>query len=264
MADRITPERQEKKRVFMGLVLVSLLFLMGAAAYLFTLAIDPQAIFFRGLMMVLTAFFFLLIFFFFVGLLAMTLIVLGKRPFPGMHWLIDKTLLVLFPIVMYLGRFLHITQDKIQRSFIEVNNHLVRARQSKIDSTQCLILLPHCLQNDSCQHKITLSTDNCQKCGLCQIGEVLDIAASRGVGVEVVAGGTMARRALEQYGPRAVVAVACERDLSSGVLDSFPLPVIGVVNQRPEGPCLNTKVDIKSLDDALTLHLQNLETVIRK
>ena len=245
----------------MGLVLVSILFLMGAATYLLAFTSDPQSFFFRGFMMGLTGLLFLIFFIFFFGLLAMTLILLGKRPFPGMQWFIDKTLLILFPVVMYLGRLFHITQDKIQRSFIEVNNQLVRARRSTIRSRQCLILLPHCLQDDSCPHKITLSVDNCQKCGRCQIGEIIDLAAEKKVGVEVVAGGTMARRAIEQYGPRAVVAVACERDLSSGVLDSFPLPVIGVINQRPEGPCLNTKVDIRALNEALNFHLMNMERV---
>jgi uncharacterized protein len=68
---------------------------------------------------------------------------------------------------------------------------------------------------------------------------------ARGIPVVVATGGTLARRAVERHRPRTVVAVACERDLSSGVLDTFPLPVIGVINERPEGPCYNTRVDLK-------------------
>ncbi len=243
----------------MGLVLVSLLLLLGATVYLFAYASDPQSFLFRNILMLLTGLFLLILFFFFIGLLAMTGKILGRRPFPGTDWFIDKTLLLLFPVVMSLGRLFHIAQDKIQRSFIEVNNQMVRARRHKVQARQCLILLPHCLQKDSCPQKITLSTDNCQKCGRCQVGEILDLAAGKGVEVEVVAGGTMARRALTQYGPQAVVAVACERDLSSGVLDSFPLPVLGVLNQRPQGPCLNTRVDMEALQKALSLQLEHLE-----
>jgi hypothetical protein len=40
------------------------------------------------------------------------------------------------------------------------------------------------------------------------------------------------------------VAVACERDLVSGIRDAWPLPVIGLINERPEGPCVNTRVDV--------------------
>ncbi len=256
MAEGSGVRQQEKKRIFLGLVLAALLFLMGAAAYLFAYVSDPQSLLFRSAMMLIAALSFVVLFFFFLGLLAMTMIILGKRPSPGIQWLIDKTLLLFFPVVMYLGRIFHIAQDKIERSFIEVNNQLVRARRSDVDSAKCLVLLPHCLQHDTCPHKITLSADNCQRCGRCQIGEILDLVDSYGVGVDVVAGGTMARRALEQHGPRTVVAVACERDLTSGVLDSFPLPVLGVVNQRPEGPCLNTRVDIKALQEALSFQLE--------
>ena len=71
----------------------------------------------------------------------------------------------------------------------------------------------------------------------------------------MVTGGTLARRAVEEYRPRAVIAVACERDLSSGVLDSFPLPVLGVLNERPQGPCFNTRVDLTALRESLDFFL---------
>jgi hypothetical protein len=45
--------------------------------------------------------------------------------------------------------------------------------------------------------------------------------------------------------------VACERDLTSGIKDCYPLPVIGVLNDRPFGPCFNTRVDVEKIDAAL-------------
>jgi hypothetical protein len=44
------------------------------------------------------------------------------------------------------------------------------------------------------------------------------------------------------------VAVACERDLCSGIQDAYPIPVYGILNQRPHGPCMNTQVDLDELD----------------
>ena len=35
--------------------------------------------------------------------------------------------------------------------------------------------------------------------------------------------------------------------------DAFPIPVIGVLNQRPNGPCCNTTVDIKKVREAVEL-----------
>ena len=48
---------------------------------------------------------------------------------------------------------------------------------------------------------------------------------------------------LTEARPKAIVAIACERDLASGMADVFPIPVIGVLNERPNGPCCNTTVD---------------------
>jgi hypothetical protein len=47
-----------------------------------------------------------------------------------------------------------------------------------------------------------------------------------------------------QTRPRIILAVACERDLASGIQDTYPLPVFGILNQRPFGPCLDTNVDL--------------------
>ena len=36
----------------------------------------------------------------------------------------------------------------------------------------------------------------------------------------------------------------------------FPLPVLGVLNERPFGPCFNTRVDIKKLEAAILTFLE--------
>jgi uncharacterized protein len=95
------------------------------------------------------------VFLFLCGLLAIVFTILKKRTFPPLKWFMDKTLLLLYPIVLQIGRFLHITQEKIQRSFIEVNNQLVGARSVEVKASELLLILPHCLQNDSCTYKIT-------------------------------------------------------------------------------------------------------------
>lgn len=68
-------------------------------------------------------------------------------------------------------------------------------------------------------------------------------------------GGTLARHFVKQYRPRAVVAIACERDLTSGIQDTQPLPVLGVLNLRPHGPCLNTQVNLNQVEQAVQFFL---------
>ena len=57
-------------------------------------------------------------------------------------------------------------------------------------------------------------------------------------------GGTLARQTVKNIRPKAVLAIACERDLTSGIQDVYPLPAVGVMNIRPYGPCYNTRVDM--------------------
>ncbi|HEY6011827.1 MAG TPA: DUF116 domain-containing protein, partial [Nitrospirota bacterium] len=33
--------------------------------------------------------------------------------------------------------------------------------------------------------------------------------------------------------------------------DAYPLPVIGILNERPFGPCFNTSVDVSRVAEAL-------------
>ena len=48
----------------------------------------------------------------------------------------------------------------------------------------------------------------------------------------------MYRKFAKEYSPKAIVAIACERELSSGIKDRNLLhfPVGGVLNERPNGP----------------------------
>ncbi len=56
--------------------------------------------------------------------------------------------------------------------------------------------------------------------------------------------------------PRAVVAVACERDLVSGVRDvAGRLPVLGTTLSLPDGPCKNTGADIEALEGQIRTFL---------
>ena len=47
------------------------------------------------------------------------------------------------------------------------------------------------------------------------------------------------------------MAIACERDLASGIQDVYPIPSVGVLNLRPNGPCYNTHVDLKEFRQAI-------------
>jgi hypothetical protein len=158
---------------------------------------------------------------------------------------------VLFPIMIVVGKLLGISKEKIQQSFVEVNNLLVKAKCNGTRPERILLLMPHCLQFNDCAIKITSDVYKCKACGKCKIKDLVELAQKYNVHLSVATGGTLARRRVAEAKPQAIIAVACERDLTSGIQDSYPLPVIGIINDRPYGPCFNTSVDIAKVAEAL-------------
>lgn len=184
-----------------------------------------------------------------VGLLVLTL-VRGKEIIfaSGLRGVVVSAL---FPVMILVGRLFGISQEKVQQSFIEVNNLLVRAKCLDKKPKRIMLLMPHCIQFSDCEIKITIDAHKCRACGKCRIGELEALSQKYGVDLSVATGGTLARRKISEIRPEAIIAVACERDLTSGIQDAYPLPVIGILNDRPFGPCYNTTVDIQKVADAL-------------
>ncbi len=158
---------------------------------------------------------------------------------------------VLFPLMILMGRFVGVSKEKVQQSFIELNNHLVRSNHRRSRPQRILLLLPHCIQNFDCPIKITGNVKNCKRCGKCEIKDLIELGDEFQVKIAVATGGTLARRIIVENKPEAIVAVACELDLTTGIQDVYPIPVIGILNERPFGPCINTRADIQKVKKAI-------------
>ena len=184
-----------------------------------------------------------------LGLLALTLIT-GRDLFFSRR-LRGLAFRYLLPAMIGIGRLLGADQEALQRAFIALNNQLVRARKLRVPADKAMILLPHCLQWFDCAIKVTGEIEKCARCGRCDLSQLADLARQRGITTAVATGGTLARKLLVEKRPRLVLAVACERDLAAGIRDAWPLPVIGVFNTRPEGPCFNTRIDLTLVEQAL-------------
>ncbi len=156
---------------------------------------------------------------------------------------------VFYPFLMLCGAFVKGKKEDFQRAIIRLNNRLVRSEG--IRTKKILLLLPHCLQTTKCDIRLTHNIYNCARCGRCEIRDLIDIAEEHHLNLFVATGGTLARKIVSEARPEAIVAVACERDLSSGIVDAYPLPALGVPNERPFGPCLNTRVDLDKVREAI-------------
>jgi hypothetical protein len=163
----------------------------------------------------------------------------------------------LFPMLVVIGKLIGISKDQVRRSFIEINNQLVLSEARKVKPEKLLILLPHCLQFHDCQVRITGDISNCKKCGKCKIRDLVSLTERYNMPVSVATGGTLARRIVVEKRPDIIIAVACERDLTSGIQDSFPIPVYGILNKRPFGPCYDTDIDMEMVEGAVKAFLGN-------
>jgi hypothetical protein len=189
------------------------------------------------------------------GLLLVFTIVRGKDIFLS-HKLRGLVAKVLFPLMILMGKIVGISKERVRQSFVELNNHLIRSNSHRVPPDRLLILLPHCIQDFDCETKITGNIRNCKGCGKCEIKDLIELADQYHLKIAVATGGTLARRIVLENRPEAIVAVACELDLTTGIQDTYPIPVIGILNERPNGPCINTKVDIEKVRSAILHFLE--------
>lgn len=157
----------------------------------------------------------------------------------------------IFPVISNMGKVVGISKDEIRKIFIKINNVYIYSKKYNFNSEDLIILIPHCIQNHNCKLKVTNDIDNCKKCGLCKINGLLELKEKYNTQIFIATGGTLARKIIIDNKPKAVIAVACERDLTSGVKDVKKIPVLGVFNSRPNGPCIDTNINIKEVEEAI-------------
>ena len=178
----------------------------------------------------------------------------GKKLIPSMPWGRSGgkgIVMLLTPAAVKLGGMMGVSRDRIASSFIKVNNALVMSAQKSRKSKSVLILLPRCIQNSKCKQKVEIDIKNCKDCGLCDIADIIRICEENSIESFVATGGNLARKLIKEKRPSGVIGVACERELLSGIHDTSGLPVIGIPNLRPDGPCIDTRIDLEKLDAAV-------------
>jgi hypothetical protein len=161
----------------------------------------------------------------------MVLLKFGRSLLPY-KWM-EKFLLSLLPKTIWLGTKLGISKDRVGNSFIKMHNYITKSFIGRLRAGRLLILLPRCLKKEA-------------------RSQIMNRLTGSNVKVCTAAGGEEAREAIREYRPASILAIACERDLMSGIKDvAEMIPVLAVPNRRPEGPCKNTDFSLAELEDAL-------------
>ncbi|SJZ35691.1 hypothetical protein SAMN02745174_00212 [Cetobacterium ceti] len=145
----------------------------------------------------------------------------------------------------------HKKKSKIAENFLLFNNKRVLRKIKNKKLEKISILLPHCIQKYDCPYKVTSNIENCKQCGGCKLGDILKLKKEFNVDVKVATGGTLARMYIKDYRPDLLIAVACKRDLVSGIYDAFPFKVYGIFNEIKNSPCINTDVSLIKIREFL-------------
>ncbi len=141
----------------------------------------------------------------------------------------SRLLLSVVSFLQRLGRKFGIPADRVSNSLLKVNNALILTSTRFSGEEKILLLLPRCLTKEIRKN-------------------ILEIADSFNLSHATCTGGEDARKKILLEKPDLVVAVACERDLVAGIRDvQGRIPVIGLPNSRPQGPCKCTEIDINQL-----------------
>ena len=122
-------------------------------------------------------------------------------------------------------------RDWVENAAVKIYNALAVMRGRKVGQGELLVLIPRCLSKET-------------------LDGVLGIAGRYGVPVFVATRGQLARRVIRERRPRAVVAVACERDMVSGLHDvAGKIPVLGLTMTLPAGPCKDAALNLGQFED---------------
>src|SRR2546425_3208696 len=121
-------------------------------------------------------------------------------------------------------------RDWVEHAAIDVYNALAERRRRTVGKGERLGLLPRCLSKQA-------------------LAGGLAIAGRYEVPVFVATRGQLARRGIRERRPRAVVAVACERDMMTGLRDvAGKLPVLGLTMRLAHGPRPGAMVELDVME----------------
>lgn len=135
-------------------------------------------------------------------------------------------------------------RDRVENSFLKIHNTVVRLIDRGGGYDRILVLLPRCLSREA---RVRL----------------VEIAERYRCRLHTAGGGTEALNQIRALHPKAIVAVACERDLVTGIRDAGTgIPVIGVPNIRNNGPCWKAGVDYDEFEKAVRYFTRAPGTVV--
>jgi uncharacterized protein len=147
-----------------------------------------------------------------------------------------------------------VDEKELFELYVETKN---RAQMEKFAATsfdERIILLPRCMRAVDCPAEIGKNGYECKQCGKCAATEITKTTKELGYkGVFMLPGGSLGKTIVAKIKPKAVIGVACAKELVMGICmcERFGVFVQGV--ELLKDGCINTIVDMKTLISTLNV-----------
>ena len=154
-----------------------------------------------------------------------------------------------------IGKKLGLSEAMIQFTHIELRNAVYEPSYKKIPYNERVVFLPHCSRNSKlCKAQSNGEGIECKHCGSCDITKIIKIAEKLGYKKAfVIPGGSMVKKLLAKYEPKASVGVCCfdEAQLAFDMLKGTHI-VPQIVLLLKEG-CKDTMINLPLVEQKMKM-----------
>lgn len=144
----------------------------------------------------------------------------------------------------------------LDKAIVALSNFSTRLRRTRCRPEEILVLFASCLQRSECDRRLDDALTHCARCGQCAVAGFLDLADRYGVQVFMATGGRQAAARTRDPKIKAVVAVACRKELREGIFACLPKAVLATTIAWPCGPCKDTTVELERVEEAVRWFLR--------
>ncbi len=138
--------------------------------------------------------------------------------------------LMLTSPVKNVAKIVGVNDALIDELYVDLKNKLADEKLALVLASQKMVLLPQCLRHRECPAPQDDEGFHCVGCGRCKIKGIMKESKKTGIKTFVLPGGSMIPRILLKYKPKAVIGVACMKELVLGIneVDKAGILVRGV------------------------------------
>ena len=145
-----------------------------------------------------------------------------------------------------------VDESEVLTLFNQMKNDAYRQTFLSTPYRNRIILFPQCLRHPDCEAKSDKWGHHCVDCGRCGISRIKKLADGLGYAkVFIIRGGSIIVEIFEKFRPKAVIGIACDKEIFLGnlVTEKYDVVSQGVILTK-EG-CYNTEVNWKQVEKCI-------------